>query len=512
MTDSLFSKILALSLAGSGTIFVVLFLRLLLRKQSKGITCILWAAVMFRLVSPVAVSWAIPGTADSYSPQALVARVEETVVEDTVILYSHTDEYAQAVEQGREPLIHKASGARYFLAAKDDGAVPDTAGTVWFPVLGRIWLAGAGAAACYHGIGYFRLKRKLRDCLDTDQGYFITDHMAVPFVLGVIRPKIYLPSGLTDRQSRMILLHEQCHIRYLDHWAKLILTGIRCVHWFNPVVWIGCAFASRDLEMRCDEAVLRRLGPEARSDYAQTILNLSVSRQRRYTLVAGFGGGEIRSRIQRVIRWRRSPVWHSAVCLVLCAAAVLLMVSELERPAPAGWIDGLDSRKMQVKAYPAYGELPDPTLTLNEKQMAHLTSLLQTVDEDQICLDPGDPLIHVGSLHLQTGDQAYYLFLGVHRFRGTTHLRMVRHGDPEHAYYLDNLALTEYVEHVFDHFVCSELSPKQLSEELVQVDSFYLDSRTHVYVFQYYCDRCGTYGKKFVESVITSSRLYRWKE
>lgn len=316
LARELFPMILNMSLTASVVILLVLLVRLALRRAPKVFSYALWAVVLFRLLCPVSVGagFSLLGLLD--------IPVRERESGASAVEY---------VRPGGAFGLNETSPA----APAGDGETPDH---VIFPnspaaldvvsparpaaVLPLVWLAGVGGMALY-GVGsLLLLRRRLVGAVRLEGNLWLADHIQSPFVLGVLRPRIYLPSSLEEGEREYIILHERYHIRRLDHIIKLLAFGALCLHWFNPLVWLAFVLAGKDMEMSCDEAVLKRLGGDVRADYSASLLSLATGR----TIIAGtplaFGEGDAKGRIKNLLRWKRPKLWV-AVCTGLICGLVI---------------------------------------------------------------------------------------------------------------------------------------------------------------------------------------------
>ena len=496
MLTDLFSQVLAMSLAGSAVIGVILLLRLLLGQGPKRYICLLWLAMVFRLLIPQAVELPISMERGMSSAEMLVHSLQQTVMEDTVTLYSHSDAYAAGIQQGRQPLIHKASGAFYLLAGEDDGQIPDTAKDVLFPKLGMLWLAGAAVFALWNLVRWICLHRKLTGFLEY-KDYRVSDQISTPFVMGLIRPRIYLPSGLDGKERTMVLTHEQCHIRRCDPWLKLLLLTALGIHWFNPAVWVGYWAAVQDMELACDEAALRKLGTAHRADYAQTLLRLSTGRNLYAQSMTGFGAGAVKRRIICVLNGKRGSPLRSAGSFLLCAAMLPLMVVDAAPPWPVRWVEQLREESVRITIHPQ-NEYSYADETLRQKQRENLMGFLQSVEEDQLSRMSQIPLIQAGTVELVAGTERYEMTLAYNADNGRAHLVMSHCGGPEDAYLIENVPLITFVEHLFSHYRCGPIHPWEVTPEMVLVDHYREDTDTYIYVYQTYCQTCQMYGTQYM--------------
>lgn len=169
---------------------------------------------------------------------------------------------------------------------------------------------------------YIVLRRKLREAAPYRGEVYLSDSIATPFVMGVIAPKIYLPSDTPKAERRFIIAHERHHLHRGDPLWKLLGYLALCVHWFNPLVWLAFFLGGKDMEMSCDEAVLNRLGEDIRADYSQALLRLATHKRLIAGMPLAFGEGETKGRVRNMARWRRPKVWVSGICAVLCLAVL----------------------------------------------------------------------------------------------------------------------------------------------------------------------------------------------
>ena len=191
-------------------------------------------------------------------------------------------------------------------------------------ILTLIWLAGMALLLAYSLVSLLRLRRRLVGAVRLRDNIYLADHIPSPFVMGLIRPKIYLPSDLRETERGYILRHEQYHIRRRDHLVKFLSFLALCIHWFNPLVWAAFVLSGKDMEMSCDEAVVKALGEEIRADYSASLLSLATGRRIVAGMPLAFGEGDTGSRIRNLLSWKRPRPWVMAVCAVVCVGLIAL--------------------------------------------------------------------------------------------------------------------------------------------------------------------------------------------
>ncbi len=296
---AIFERVLNMSLTGSIVIAVVLLARLLLRRAPKIYSYMLWAVVLFRLLCPISLSAGL------------------SVLKPLPVTTSQG--LSTVTYRPVEPVI-PASGEIGQEAARPEPAetVKTETGAQVMTLAAAVWLTVGGALAGYSLVQYIVLRRKLREAVPYRGEVYLSDSIATPFVMGVIAPKIYLPSDTPIAERRFIIAHERHHLHRGDPLWKLLGYLALCVHWFNPLVWLAFFLGGKDMEMSCDEAVLNRLGEDIRADYSQALLRLATHKRLIAGMPLAFGEGETKGRVRNMARWRRPKVWVSGICAVLC--------------------------------------------------------------------------------------------------------------------------------------------------------------------------------------------------
>ena len=305
MTE-LFSKVLNMSLTGSVVIAFVMAARLLLRRSPKIYAYVLWAAVLFRLLCPISLSasvsllgWLQPEVQEMSPATSTISYLPAGTVQPRL------DAAAERQEKPENAEI-----------------LPESAPFQWEDMAARIWIAGVSAMALYSLLSYLRLRIRLAEAMHCRDNIYLSDRIDSPFVMGLLRPRIYLPSVVPVQERPYILAHEQHHIRRGDPLWKLLGYCALCIHWFNPLVWAAFVLAGKDMEMSCDEAVIRQLGADIRADYSASLLRLATHRKVISGMPLAFGEGDTRGRVLNMARWKKPRVWVSILCAVLSIAVL----------------------------------------------------------------------------------------------------------------------------------------------------------------------------------------------
>ena len=320
----LFPIVCNMSLTASVVILAVLAVRLLLRRAPKAFSYALWAVVLFRLLCPVSVTSAVSLLG------ALGAPAQERTQRTSAVEYVPADIMirgtAPAVTQLPQPPLPAETGGAVSDAPADTApaAVPAMSFNEPVFILTLIWLAGMVLLLAYSLVSLLRLRRRLVGTVRLRDNIYLADHIPSPFVMGLFRPKIYLPSTLTETERGYILRHEQYHLRRRDHLVKFLSFLALCIHWFNPLVWAAFVLSGKDMEMSCDEAVVRELGEDIRADYSASLLSLATGRRIVAGMPLAFGEGDTGSRIRNLLNWKRPRPWVMAVCAVVCVGLIAL--------------------------------------------------------------------------------------------------------------------------------------------------------------------------------------------
>ncbi len=302
----LFTHILNMSFTASVVILLVLAMRFLLRREPKIYSYALWAVVLFRLLCLVAPTGVLSALYFANEKSDNYTRVEQTA-------YG-----TQTFETERYSTMNYIP-AQIMIAEQEPEDVAEVEKSFDWKAMGAcVWLIGAVGMGCSGMVSFWKLKRQLSEAIHWKKEVYLTDQIETPFVLGLWKPKIYLPIALDDWERVYILAHERHHIRRGDPIFKLLAYIALCLHWFNPLVWLAFHLAEKDMEMSCDEAVIRRLGPEIRADYAQSLLRLSTGHRKFTGMPLAFGEGDTKGRVKNMARWKKPSVWMTVICLVVC--------------------------------------------------------------------------------------------------------------------------------------------------------------------------------------------------
>jgi beta-lactamase regulating signal transducer with metallopeptidase domain len=299
--NELFLKIINMSISASWLILAVLILRLVLKKAPKWVNVLLWGIVAVRLICPLSFESAL-----SLIPSS------ETIPLDIEMAAKPTiDSGVPAINSVVNPVLSSFAPPQHVLTSANPLQI-------WIPILNIIWLIGVGALLLYTAVSYWRLCRKVDAAVRYKGNIFQSENVSSPFVLGIIKPRIYLPFNMNGQDLEHVVAHEQAHIRRKDHWWKPLGFLLLTIHWFNPLMWLAYVLLCRDIELACDEKVIKELGNEQRADYMQALVACSVNRRMIAACPLAFGEVGVKERVKSVMNYKKPAFWVIIIAVIIC--------------------------------------------------------------------------------------------------------------------------------------------------------------------------------------------------
>ena len=299
--NELFLKIINMSISASWLILAVLILRLVLKKAPKWVNVLLWGIVAVRLICPLSFESAL-----SLIPSS------ETIPLDIEMAAKPTiDSGVPAINSVVNPVLSSFAPPQHVLTSANPLQI-------WIPILNIIWLIGVGALLLYTAVSYWRLCRKVDTGVHFNGDSLMTFNVSSPFVLGIIKPRIYLPFNMNGQDLEHVVAHEQAHIRRKDHWWKPLGFLLLTIHWFNPLMWLAYVLLCRDIELACDEKVIKELGNEQRADYMQALVACSVNRRMIAACPLAFGEVGVKERVKSVMNYKKPAFWVIIIAVIIC--------------------------------------------------------------------------------------------------------------------------------------------------------------------------------------------------
>lgn len=308
--NELFLKLLNMSISASWLVLAVLILRFVLKKAPKWVNVLLWGIVAIRLICPFSFESAL-----SLIPSS------ETIPLDIEMAANPTiDSSVPAINSVVNPVLSSFAPLQHILTSANPLQI-------WIPIFTIIWLVGVAALLLYTVGSYRCLRRKVDTAVRYKDNIFQSENVNSPFVLGIIKPRIYLPFRMNGQDLEHVVAHEQAHIRRKDHWWKPLGFLLLTIHWFNPLMWLAYVLLCRDIELACDEKVIKELGNEQRADYTQALVACSVNRRMIAACPLTFGEVGVKERVKSVMNYKKPAFWIVILASISCAAVAVCFLT-----------------------------------------------------------------------------------------------------------------------------------------------------------------------------------------
>lgn len=327
--SGIFLKILHMGYAAGWLMTAVILARLLLKKAPKRMICLLWALAALRLLCPFSVKSALSLIPDSETlMETAVHEISFPAETDLQNIYPYVMDNGDHVEIG-ENVLHNGDHAEigenvlYNIPEQSEYDVMDT--------LAAGWAAGVVLMLAYGIHGYYRIKRRTGASIPVRENIMKCDVVDTPFILGVLRPRIFLPSVMEDSVMEYVVAHERAHIKRRDHWWKPMGFLILCVYWFHPLCWISYILFCRDLELACDESVVKTMNMDNKKAYANALLSYSMNRSRIAAYPLAFGEVGVKERIRSILNYKKPAFWMIAVSAAIGIAVAVCFLTDPER-------------------------------------------------------------------------------------------------------------------------------------------------------------------------------------
>ena len=322
-----FLKAVNMSISAGWLVLVVLALRLILKKAPKWVNVLLWGIVAIRLICPFSIESGFSLMPEWLSSGALVHEWTDDYIGHNHFINDASDYYDDAISAGREP-ISDGEGGYYVATGTDKISDPSTIRNTVVPKLAIVWGVGMSLMAVYTVVSFLSLRRKLRTAVILRDNIFQCETVSSPFVLGILKPRIYLPYAMDGQNLHHVVAHEQAHIRRKDHWWKPLGFLLLTVYWFNPLMWVAYILLCRDIELACDEKVIAELGNEQRADYTQALVACAVNRRMIAACPLAFGEVGVKDRIKSIMNYRKPAFWIIVTALVVCLVVAVCFLTD----------------------------------------------------------------------------------------------------------------------------------------------------------------------------------------
>lgn len=360
--DDVFLKLVNLSISASWLILAVLVLRVVLKKAPKWVMPLLWGVVALRLVCLFSIESAL-----SLIPSA------ETIP-------------SEIVTETREPVLYEQATLDIVTnptlpsAAEVPVGVSRQQAQVDFNIYSVLWLAGMAALLVHALVSAGKLKRKLATAILLRDNIYESEFVDSPFVFGVVKPNIYLPMHMDEGTAAYVIAHERAHLARRDHWWKVLGYLVLALHWFNPLVWVAYILFCRDIELACDEKVVKGLDGAARADYSQALLSCAAPKRAVAACPLAFGEGNIKMRVKSALHYRKPAFWVAAAAvLAVVIVAVCFLTNPRSERGSLVWAQKLNAADVaSIELYvPAEGEARQYK-KLDTEEMAQAVELINS--------------------------------------------------------------------------------------------------------------------------------------
>ena len=310
---AVFLKLLNLSISASWLVLAVLVLRLISKRSPKWVNVLLWGIVALRLVLPFSIESALSliPSAETVSPAVVQFAPAPTITSGVSV-----------IDNAVNPSL-----SEHFSAVPTASVNPLH---VWTEIAGWVWLIGLGAMLLYALVSYLRLRRRVSVSLCVRENIYLCDAISSPFILGVVKPHIYLPSTLDEVQRQNVLSHERAHLTRRDHWWKPLGFALLAVYWFNPVLWLAYTLLCRDIELACDERVIRTMDESAVKTYSTVLLACSIPRKAVITCPLAFGEVGVKERVKNALHYKKPSFWVVAASVAVCVVVAVCFLTDPE--------------------------------------------------------------------------------------------------------------------------------------------------------------------------------------
>ena len=405
MIRTIFLKVINMSITASVVICAVIFIRWLFRKQPKIYSYILWSMVLFRLLCPVSISLNTsvfnilsPATVNNGQLEYSIpsegiypfTEPENSSDEKTNIDVIYNTEEMPIVSADTQIIISESNAPTENLIVHTEKPKTD-----FLHIASIIWLIGVIYILLNNLISIIDIKDILKNSKYVRRNIYSNEIIPTAFIMGIVNPKIYIPENLTDEQQEYVLMHEEIHLKRKDYLFKLLGFVAVCIHWFNPLVWLSYRLAENDMEMSCDEAVVKDLGVKGKAGYSQTLLSISVPKNNQYAMHLAFGEGETKERIVNVLNFKKPGVKYivsAAFCIVLCG--VLLITNPVSSAYRHIGIKEKDISTAVFVSGEKYLQLP---ATANGTVTENLKKIKLSAVEDEISDKKGTHFIYLST-------------------------------------------------------------------------------------------------------------------
>ena len=335
--NTLFIRLLNLSIAATWIILAVILIRALTKKAPKWFPCLLWVLVGIRLLCPVTIQSPLSLVPSDEAIPENITEMEDPRINTGIPFINKAlnpapekanEENEETVSSGNQ---HVEANPQVILPEADTASASSESSKMTLEqkitIASYVWIGGLLLMLGYALVSYVRLRRSLTACISVKDGVLACDEVKSPFILGVFRPKIYVPSSIREDALKHVIAHEKSHIKRHDHWWKPLGFLILSVYWFHPLCWVAYVLLCRDIELACDEKVIRMMKKEEAASYSQTLLDLSFRKTAIAACPVAFGEVGVKQRVKNVLNYKKPGFWVIVGLIVISVAVSVLFLT-----------------------------------------------------------------------------------------------------------------------------------------------------------------------------------------
>ena len=358
----IFLKLLNLSISASWLVLVVLVLRFAFKRVPKWVNVLLWGIVALRLMLPFSIESALSlvPSAETISPTEVHYDLAPTITSGVEII----DGTINPVIQENLATVSAANGSSLI---------------AWTEIASAVWLIGLAAMFLYALVSYLRLRQRVRVSLWLRENVYLCDAISSPFILGVIKPRIYLPSELNEVQQKNVLAHECSHLARRDHRWKPLGFALLSVYWFNPVLWLAYVLLCRDIELACDERVIRNMDESAVQTYSTVLLACSVPRKMVVACPLAFGEIGVKERVRNALHYKKPAFWIVAASVIVCIVVAVCFLTNPPTDTDAAGLVGFHREQVAYVDVTDENSVQTSNVQLNEEETDTVYALLDAL-------------------------------------------------------------------------------------------------------------------------------------
>ncbi len=308
MSD-IFLKILNMSITAIYLVIAVVLLRIILKKAPKWINCVLWGIVGLRLILPFSLESVLSLIPSSEPiPQNIVTQQMPVINTGVPIINNAVN---PIIKENLSPQLGDSVNPLQIIVE----------------IASIVWLVGVGIMLLYSLISYLRLYKKVNVSLNTEENIYYCDNISSPFILGIIKPKIFIPSGIDNNQAQFIIKHEKAHLKRFDHFWKPFSFLLLSVYWFNPFMWLAYILLCRDIELACDEKVIKNMDIQSKKDYSLTLAECGIKRRMIMACPLAFGEIGVKDRIKSVLNYKKPAFWIIIISVIISIVVAICFLT-----------------------------------------------------------------------------------------------------------------------------------------------------------------------------------------